>query len=62
MMIPQADDFDFIRKRLQELAKERLRVEPGTVERTSENNVVGHQILNHVTHIRRRLPGENPSS
>jgi hypothetical protein len=62
MMIPQADEFDFIRERMRELAKERYRVKPGTVELTSENDCVNQQILNHVKHIRRRLPGENPSS
>jgi len=62
MMTPQADAFDFIRERMQELAKERYRVKPGTVEPASENDVVSQQILNHVKPIRRRLPGENPSS
>lgn len=62
MMTPQADDFDFIRKRMQELVKERHRTDPGTVELTSENDNVNRQILNHLKHIRRRLPGENPSS
>ena len=62
MMTPQADDFDFIRKRMQELVKERHRAYPGTVEPTSENDIVNRQILNHLKHIRRRLPGENPSS
>jgi hypothetical protein len=58
----RADDFGFIRKRMQELAKEKYITNPGSIEGTSEKDIVNRRILNHIDHIRRRLPGENPSS
>jgi hypothetical protein len=61
-MTPQADHFDFIHKRMQELAGERRSDVPGTIERPSQQKIVNQRILTQIEGIRRRLPGENPSS
>jgi hypothetical protein len=58
-MIPQADEFDFIHKRLQELAKQRGRVK---IEQQGGKEIRGQRSPYYFEPPRRRLPGENPSS